>query len=185
MQAERALRRVFKAFPCGAGIFSAQQVFANEGAFGGLQDEQSQARTMRALQMIEQNIWEPARGEIAATKDPLAAKLYFWLYYTRQDKGINFVRLSHFIRDNPEWPGIYGLRLKAEKLVDETLPARDIVAWFDDYKPVTAAGTDKYLQAILKPAMSTKHALISRIGGQPRRCREMISAGCFANITVI
>lgn len=150
MQAERALRRVFKTFPCGAGIFSAQQVFANEGAFGGLQDEQSQARTMRALQMIEQNIWEPARGEIAATKDPLAAKLYFWLYYTRQDKGINFVRLSHFIRDNPEWPGIYGLRLKAEKLVDETLPARDIVAWFDDYKPVTAAGTDKYLQAILK-----------------------------------
>ena len=141
---------VFTVFLCGLALFCSLPALADEGAFGGLQDRQAQARTMRALQMIEQNVWEPARGEIAATKDPLAAKLYFWLYYTRQNKGINFVRLSHFIRENPEWPGIYDLRLKAEKLVDTNLPARDIVAWFDDYKPLTAAGADKYLQAILK-----------------------------------
>ena len=97
-----------------------------------MQDKKAYDRTLRALQMIEQDIWMPARTEIAATRDPLAAKLYFWLVYTRQDQDINFIRLSHFIRENPHWPGIRDLRLKVERKVDDTLAPRDIVAWFDD-----------------------------------------------------
>ena len=49
-------------------LLSMPQAYANEGAFGGIQDEQTRVRTLRALQMIEQNVWEPARIEIAETK---------------------------------------------------------------------------------------------------------------------
>jgi len=127
-----------------------QPALAEEGGLIRMQDKKAYDRTLRALQMIEQDIWMPARTEIAATRDPLAAKLYFWLVYTRQDQDINFIRLSHFIRENPHWPGIRDLRLKVERKVDDTLAPRDIVAWFDDYPPLTPAGADKYLQAVLK-----------------------------------
>ncbi len=117
-----------------------------------LQQKQSQSAqnaTVRAMQLVENNAWEPARDVIAATKDPLAAKIFLWLLYTRNSSEANFVKLTQFIRQNPEWPKMGALREKAEKLVPDTMLPRDVVAWFDDYPPLTAAGVDKYLLAIM------------------------------------
>ena len=38
--------------------------------------------TLQALQLIERNQWTKAGELIARTRDPLATKLYYWLYYT-------------------------------------------------------------------------------------------------------
>lgn len=122
---------------------------ANDSAAVGLQSKQAHGHTLRAIRLAEQDRWEQARGEIVAAKDPLAAKLFFWLQYTRRDAGLNFVLLTHFIRDNPEWPGMRGLRHKAETNMPSGMAPRDVIEWFDDYPPLTAKGADRYLQAIL------------------------------------
>ena len=106
--------------------------------------------------MINQNIWDPAQDVVASAHDPLAAKLFFWLYYSRKSENISFVRLTQFIRQNPEWPGIGSLRLKAEKNIPENIPPQDIISWFDDHEPLTAEGVDRYVEAILKTGNDRK-----------------------------
>lgn len=110
----------------------------------------AKAQSVRAVQLIERGQWDQARQIIHQTRDPVAAKLFFWLYYTRQDKDIDFIKLAQFIRQNPSWPGIEELRSKAERNVPVNLPPAEIIAWFDDYTPLTAKGSDRYLTAILQ-----------------------------------
>jgi len=113
-------------------------------------------RTVQALKLMESGKWDQARQLVHSTKDPLAAKLFFWLYYTRQDRDVDFIKLVQFIRQNPTWPGITALREKAERMVPDTLPPREIIAWFDDNPPVTDKGSDRYIDAILKTGNTDK-----------------------------
>lgn len=115
-----------------------------------------QKKTLYSIQMIEGNRWSEARNAAIQTNDPLAAKLFYWLTYTRTNNDSNFVKITQFIRQNPEWPGMRDLRIKAEKNVPAGLPPRDIIAWFDDYRPITADGMDVYLSAILKTGNTAK-----------------------------
>lgn len=114
------------------------------------QSEAAQKQTLYAIQMVEKNSWSQAKNAVTQTQDPLAAKLYYWMVYVRSNNDNNFVKITQFIRQNPHWPGMRDLRIKAEKNVPADLAPRDIIAWFDDYEPITADGLDAYLSAILK-----------------------------------
>lgn len=138
------------------GSFFTSQVSAREIEIQRHQSKAVQQQTLAALQLIDKDAWDAARDSIAKTKDPLAAKLFFWMMYTRTNDDGNFVRLTQFIRQNPEWPQIRRLRLKAEKNIPDTMPSRDVIAWFDDYKPLTADGLDRYLSAILQTGNKEK-----------------------------
>lgn len=132
------------------GLSFSYGAVAKNSPLNTIQSPEVQKQTVSALKNADKKSWDAAKNGIAQTKDPLAAKLFFWLSYLRQDMGdINFIRLTQFIRQNPDWPQIYQLRLRAEKYMPNDLTPRDVVAWFDDYPPVTADGTDRYLSAIL------------------------------------
>ncbi len=129
-----------------------------------LQTAADRAQTLQAIQAINQGRWELAEQKIAQTRDPLASKLYYWLVFTKGSKknwgSTKFVRLAHFIRQNPEWPGIRSLRLLAEDVMPKDQPPQDVVTWFNDYKPLTADGMDRYMGALIatgRRAEAKKH----------------------------
>lgn len=124
--------------------------YAMEGAMHRLQSPAVQKQTAQAVRLAEQGKWAEARTAIAESHDPLAAKLYHWLTYTRQDRPFNYIRLTQFIRQNPEWPGISTLVRKAEDVMPQTLDPREVRAWFEDYRPRTAKGLDRYVSALLE-----------------------------------
>ena len=113
------------------------------------QSPQVKNQTIKALQAIDQGRWDLGRDIIAKTKDPLASKLYYWLVFKRKNEDQRFVRLTQFIRNNPEWPSTRDLRLKAEDAIPEGLSAASVAAWFADYPPLTERGMDNYLKALM------------------------------------
>lgn len=89
---------------------------------------------------------------IAESRDPLAAKLYHWLIFTDDRKNWDpslYVSLTRFIRQNPEWPGIKGMKSLAEDVMPASLSSADVLAWFADYPPATARGMTRYMEALL------------------------------------
>jgi soluble lytic murein transglycosylase len=115
-----------------------------------LQSPRVQAETVKALQAIDQGRWTLGRDIIARTKDPLASKLYYWLLFTREKGGDQrFLRLAQFVHQNPEWPGTDKLRTLIEEEMPASLEAADVIAWFDDNPAKTAAGMDRYVQALI------------------------------------
>lgn len=94
--------------------------------------------------------WDEARQIAAATDDALASKLYFWMLFSK--KGVDtayYPQLARFIRQNPQWPGVADLKLKAEKVMPSSLRPAEVIAWYKDYPPVSATGVDRYAEALL------------------------------------
>lgn len=113
------------------------------------QSPQVKTQTIVALQAIDQGRWDIGRDLIAKTRDPLASKLYYWLVFTRKSEDHRFGQLTQFIRNNPEWPSIRALQLKAEKVVPDSLSASEVTAWFDDFTPTREDSMDRYLNALI------------------------------------
>ncbi len=132
-------------------------VQAIETPLGGVQSARTQEEAVKALKEIAKGNWEGGRRIIAETKDPLAAKLYYWLQYTSGPEDVSFAKLAHFIRKNPDWPGIRTMRLKAEKalsIADDN--GRDVLVWFQDYPPLTAHGFDIYVGTLIERGQGGK-----------------------------
>ncbi len=128
-------------------------VSANESPINRLQSSTAKHLTIEALKRVKQNDWEAARAKIAQSKDPLAAKIYYWMLLTSTDKSdwtnSLFIRLSRFIRKNPEWPNISKMKLRAEGVMPETLSNAEVIAWYNDFPPKTSYGMGRYMDALL------------------------------------
>ncbi len=137
-------------------LFFAPQASAIEGPMNTMQSKAVQTQTVRALQSINQGRWETGRDIIAATKDPLSAKIYLWLEFTKRKDIRNYGRLAQFIRKNPEWPLMSSLKRKAEEDMPMELGPAEILAWFDDYPPKTADGVNRYVAALIQTGKTTQ-----------------------------
>jgi soluble lytic murein transglycosylase len=104
---------------------------------------------VRALQAMDQKQWGYAKGLVQKSRDPLAAKLYTWMYFQEESAQSDFTLLAQFIRGNPDWPGMNKLREKAERGMPSRLSNAEVTAWFADYPPLTANGLDRYLSALI------------------------------------
>lgn len=113
-----------------------------------------------ALLAIKKRQWQKAESIIARTKDPLAAKVYYWLYYTKGGGPVQFNRISAFIRQNPGWPKTGAMRLAAEKAMPDNLPDVDVIVWYDSYPPLTPDGMDRYMAALLKKGAKDRAAAV-------------------------
>lgn len=126
---------------------------ASESPVNRLQSSNAKHLTIDALKHIKQNNWDAARAKIAQSKDPLASKIYYWLLLnnTNKAKWTNdlFIRLSRFIRQNPEWPDISKMKLRAEGAMPETLASSEVLAWYDDFPPKTTYGMRRYMDAMI------------------------------------
>lgn len=135
---------------------SAGAAFAMDTPDSSVQPSARDKAAAKALQLLDNGHWNDGRIATAESKLPLAAKLYYWMVYTRQDDPANYVRLTHFIRENPDWPQTWKLIQKAEQTMPRSLGPEEVVAWFSDYKPRTADGLDRYASALLQMGRKDK-----------------------------
>lgn len=115
----------------------------------------------KALLSIKKGNWKQAADIVAQTRDPLAAEIYYWLYYTKEVGPVQFSRISAFVRQNPDWPGKATLQLAAEKAMPSDLPSDEVVRWFGKNAPQTPDGMDRYIRALLN-------------GGESDRAKEVL-----------
>ena len=114
--------------------------------------EADKAAVIRALQAAKQERWSYAEAQIANTQDPLAARIYYWMYYTKAKGPFNFGRISTFVDQIPDWPRQGTLRLAAEKSIRDDTPPQAIVEWFRKHPPATPDGMERYLSALKSQA---------------------------------
>jgi soluble lytic murein transglycosylase len=122
----------------------------------------AQQKTVYALQAIKQNQWDIGEAGIAAARDPLASKLYYWLVFAKKKDVPNYTRLTQFIRSNPQWPNMGALRRKAEEQMPASARASEVIAWFNDYPPKTGQGIERYVDAL-------------KAAGQGAKARQILS----------
>ncbi len=131
----------------------AQNLYAKDSPVNRMQSSLAQNLTLRALKAIENDDWDEARDNIAQSKDPLASKIYLWmmLKHAQQDNLTNrqFIQLSHFIRQNPEWPSIAKLKVRAEGTMPEAMPNQEVLAWYNDFAPKTPYGMGRFISALI------------------------------------
>ena len=139
-------------------------VFAFDDAQGSLMSVEDRSLAHQALQAVKRSDWKKAETLIAQTRDPLAAKVFYWLYYTEDGKRpVQFNRIAAFVRQNPAWPRQGKMKLTAEKAMPKELPDVDVIHWFDEFDPLTPEGMERYLQALLQAGAKEKAAKKLRV----------------------
>lgn len=134
-------------------VFSVHMAFAKDSPLNRLQSPIAKHITIQALGHIERGEWEQAQDKIAQARDPLASKLFNWLLLINLDRkdwtDVMFARLSHFIRQNDEWPETDRMKVTAEGIMPETLGHDEVLAWYNDFPPQTSYGLRRYMNALL------------------------------------
>ncbi|MDB5491431.1 MAG: Soluble lytic murein transglycosylase precursor [Micavibrio sp.] len=111
--------------------------------------DSDKAATIRAIQGAQQRKWPYAEAQIRRTVDPLAPKIFYWIYYTEAQAPFQFNRITAFVRQVPDWPQQGTMRLNAEKSINDSTPPDEITRWFDQFPPLTAEGMNRYLRALI------------------------------------
>jgi soluble lytic murein transglycosylase len=143
------LGRVLRRIKLGAGLILVVAMLAAASPASAAMDERDRAAALRAIQAGMQGKWSYAESQIAGTRDPLAARIYYWMYYTAQDGPFVFSRISTFAKQVSDWPRHGRLRLAVEKSITDQTPAESIIDWFHHYPPETGVGMEHYLRALL------------------------------------
>lgn len=121
-----------------------------------VQSEKAQKHTVQVIEAANRGRWDEARKIAQASKDILASKIYFWLLFTkREDSGDHRV-LKRFIRENPDWPGIPGMKAKIERSMPEGVTNIEVIAWYKDFPPESARAVDRYVSALIQNGQTAK-----------------------------
>ncbi len=139
-----------------------QPVQAIDVTYGISMSSEDKAAVHEALLAIKKKRWKQAETLIAETRDPLAAKIYYWFYYTKAAGPVQFSRISSFARQNPDWPLQGKLELYVEKAMPSDLPDEEVVRWFRDHDPKTSDGMAHYLKALKNRGMDKTLKKISQ-----------------------
>jgi soluble lytic murein transglycosylase len=131
-------------------------VFVQPAYAQHMQSGDDRSDTVKFVRLVNQGKWRAARDLAAGTRDVLASKIYYWLLFTKNDDVTDYRVLTRFIRQNPDWPGIPGLKVKAERSMPPGLNQADVIAWYTDYPPVTADGVDRYAEALIESGQSAR-----------------------------
>lgn len=87
--------------------------------------------------------WRIARGLSGNEK-----AAFQWKAYRDGAPGNDFANIAAFVRTHSDWPLMDIIRLEAEKVIPDNLPADQIVAWFSENSPQTAKGMRLYASAL-------------------------------------
>lgn len=94
-----------------------------------------------AVEHADKRNWNDAMIHAKRSSAPGIVKLITWQYVLDQDSGASFDEITRFIDENPDWPEMKRLRLRAEQsLKSGGVADNDIIAWFTDNEPVTGIG---------------------------------------------
>jgi soluble lytic murein transglycosylase len=104
----------------------------------------------QAIDLAHKGRGEDATGVESTIADPLARKLVEWVILRSEDTEIDFARYAAFIAANPSWPGIVGLRRRAEvALWKQPIDPRTTITFFGSQPPLSAKGRFALARALL------------------------------------
>lgn len=103
-----------------------------------------------AFAAVEKGQWVRAREVAARAENPLLAKVIQWMDLLQPGPGRSFAEMSEFLATNPDWPLLTTLRANAERAMPKNLGASEVIAWFDERPPRTAAGVMRLATAFLE-----------------------------------
>ena len=118
------------------------------------------AQQVAAVMAPQQPAGIPAGIQVSDAE--LYAKVALWLELMRPDAAVGYEEAAAFIRQNPSWPGQTTLRRQVERLMPETLPADEVLRWFGDYPPLTAAGKMLHAEALLQAGETERAGTLLR-----------------------
>ncbi len=104
----------------------------------------------QAIDLAHKGRGEEATGVENTIADPLARKLVEWVILRSEDTDADFARYAAFIAANPSWPGIVGLRRRAEvALWKQPIDPRATITFFGGSPPLSAKGSFALARALL------------------------------------
>ena len=137
-------------------LFSAGGLFSAMAMAGALADQAPAllqkadvSRYQAAFKLARQGKWIAARRRAAAARDPLLRRVVDWLYLKNTRTRPGFAEITAFIKANRNWPGLDKLRRRAERRLDRKTRARDVIAWFGVWPPLTGDGASKYAESLI------------------------------------
>ncbi len=103
----------------------------------------------QAIDLVRKGRLDEATSAEGTIADPLARKLIEWVIL-RSDTDVDYSRYVAFLAANPSWPGLTGLRRRAEAALWQQHPdARAVVAFFAGERPHSAKGRFALARALL------------------------------------
>lgn len=103
-----------------------------------------------AFEAVDRGDWATAFQRIAGVDEALPAKAIRWLYFLDSGSGATFEEITQFIADNPSWPRMDRLRLRAEQAMTRSMQPRAVLRWFEANPPQTGNGFLLYADALME-----------------------------------
>jgi len=79
---------------------------------------------------------------------PVAARLAQWQALQKSDSVQPFQNYTAFLAENPDWPCLTAIQLRAEAVMPDTLPDAEAIAFFSARPPLTPNGAIRYANAL-------------------------------------
>ncbi len=109
----------------------------------------------QAFAAAEAGRFAEARQIAARARQDLPAKVVRWLELADTRTTATWRELAEFLDRNPEWPNLGAIRRNAEERMPD-LPAKEALAWFEKYPPLTTAGFLRQVDALMETRESDR-----------------------------
>ncbi len=103
-----------------------------------------------AFKAAERGNLVEARRLANRARTELPAKVILWMELSGNTASAGWEELRDFIRGNPDWPNQIALRRNAERAMPAGLPPKEVVAWFEQYAPVSTIGFTRQVDALME-----------------------------------
>jgi soluble lytic murein transglycosylase len=95
-------------------------------------------------------------------RSAIAAKLAQWTALSQPGATVGWRDLNAFMQQNPDWPGQPTMRRNAEAAMPADLDQSDVLAWFERFPPLTAAGFERRILAMIESNQTDKAIALVR-----------------------
>ncbi|MFV3075721.1 lytic transglycosylase domain-containing protein [Niveispirillum fermenti] len=116
----------------------------------------------QAFSAADRGRLEEAHHAARRAKEALPAQVLLWIDLTRPNTDASWEALVAFMARHPDWPNQAALRRNAEARMPATLSSPDVRAWFERNAPLTHAGFDRYIVALMETKASDKAIALVR-----------------------
>ena len=131
-------------------VAAPQAPTATNGTFSGLSASDMMA-ARAAFDEVDRGNWVSASRYRTQISDPTAAKLLVWTRLLSDDSTATFAEIVAFMEQNPDWPRLYILEIRAEKaLLAYPMSSEDLLTWFGEHKPQTGEGRIRYGKTLIE-----------------------------------
>ena len=94
----------------------------------------------QALTAAGQGDWDRTLSLSAQTTNPVVREVIQWRYLLDDSSGAGFDEINAFLAAHPGWPRHDALVIRAEKADAAILAPRQVIAWYGNRVPLSAAG---------------------------------------------